>query len=127
MAEVTGSLESPRAKIPALDAAQLGHLADAHHEQVGGHLHRGLVGQRDDHALETVATGQLDDLAAGDQLDVGFGQALLREGVGAEGLAAMDDRHVGHRAQRERRVERRVATADHDHVAAAISSIGGSR
>ena len=72
--------------------------------------------QRHDHAFEALAADQLDDLTVSDQPDVGLGQALLRERIGAEGLAAMDDRHLGHRAQRERRVQRRVAAAHHHHV-----------
>lgn len=57
-----------------------------------------------------------------DHLDLGMGeQPILQDLLGAELVAAVDDRDLGREVGQEQRLfDGRVAAADHDHVLAAI-------
>ena len=64
------------AKSPTLDAAHVRDLTDSDEKEVGGQFDGPVIGEGNHDALQTIAAQQLDDLAAGDDLEPRFRHAL---------------------------------------------------
>ena len=97
-----------------VEPGEVRDLADADEHEVGGQFQRRLIGPPHDDALEALLALETDHFAVADDLDAGLGEAVLRVREGAELVAPAHHRHLGDLAQRERRVQSRVAAPDDD-------------